>query len=115
MQRTGARRITASIRCGPLGTSEGSCVQTEYEQILRELQKSRVDGEEFIRLRRQIEALRPLLERLALLRRLEKEQDNQRRTLLAEWEDIKAAEFRTFDQAARNVSDRAPQPTYKWT
>ena len=34
-------------------------VQAEYEQILRELQKSRVDGEEFMRLRRQIEQLRP--------------------------------------------------------
>jgi len=30
-------------------------VQASYEKILRELQKSRVDGEEFIRLRRQIE------------------------------------------------------------
>ena len=35
-------------------------VQEVYEKILRELQKSRVDGEEFIRLRRQIEELRPL-------------------------------------------------------
>ena len=79
-------------------------VQAEYERILRELQKSRVDGEEFIRLRRQIEGLRPLQERLELLRRLEKEHSNQRRTLLAEWEDVKAAEFRTLDEAARKVS-----------
>ncbi len=79
-------------------------VQAEYERILRELQKLRVDGEEFIRLRRQIEELRPLQERLALLRRLEEEQANQRRALLAEWEDVKAAEFRTLDEAARKVS-----------
>ena len=79
-------------------------VQAEYERILRELQKSRVDGEEFIRLRRHIEELRPLQERLALLRRLEKEHANQRRTLLAEWEDVKAAEFRTLDKAAKKVS-----------
>ena len=79
-------------------------VQAEYERILRELQKSRVDGEEFIRLRRQIEELRPLQERLAVLKRLEKEHANQRRTLLAEWEDVKAAEFRTLDEAARKVS-----------
>ncbi|MDE2823094.1 MAG: AAA family ATPase, partial [Chloroflexota bacterium] len=64
-------------------------VQAEYERILRELQKSRVDGEEFIRLRRQVEALRPLQERLAIMRRLETEQSKQRRTLLAEWEDVK--------------------------
>ena len=81
-------------------------VQAEYERILRELQKSRVDGEEFIRLRRQIEELRPLQERLVLLRRLEKEHADQRRTLLAEWEDIKASEFRTLDEAARKVSNK---------
>lgn len=81
-------------------------VQAEYERILRELQKSRVDGEEFIRLRRQIEELRPLQERLVVLRRLEKEHADQRRTLLAEWEDIKASEFRTLDEAAREVSNK---------
>ena len=79
-------------------------VQAEYERILRDLQKSRVDGEEFIRLRRQIEELRPLQERLTLLRRLQAEHDNQRRALLAEWEDVKAAEFRALDEAARKVS-----------
>ncbi len=79
-------------------------VQTEYEKILRELQKLRVDGEEFISLRRQIEELRPLQERLALLQQLEKEHTNRRRTLLAEWEDVKAAEFRTLDKAAKKVS-----------
>lgn len=79
-------------------------VQTEYERILRELQASRVDGEEFISLRRQIEELRPLQERLSLLRRVEKEQANQRRELIVEWEDIKAAEFRALDKAARKVS-----------
>ena len=79
-------------------------VHAEYEAILRDLQKSRVDGEEFIRLRRQIEELRPLEERLAILQRLEKEHANQRRTLIAEWEDVKAAEFRTLDEVARKVS-----------
>lgn len=79
-------------------------VQTAYEQILRDLQKSSVDGEEFIRLRRQVEELRPLQERLAVLRRIESEHADQRRTLLAEWEDIKAAEFRNLDKAASRVS-----------
>ena len=43
-------------------------------------------------------------ERLALLRRLEAERTDQRRALLAEWEDVKAAEFRILDAAARKVS-----------
>lgn len=80
-------------------------VQAEYERILRELQKSRIDGEEFIRLRRQIEELRPLRERLALLRRAEREHDDRRRALLAEWEDLKAQEFRRLDRAAKKVSN----------
>ena len=79
-------------------------VQAAYEKILRELQKSGVDGEEFIRLRRQIEALRPLRESQASLQRVEKEQSDRRRGLLAEWEDLKAEAFRHLDRAARKVS-----------
>jgi PHP domain len=79
-------------------------VQTAYEKILRELQKSRVDGEDFMRLRRQIEELRPLRERLALLQRLEKEHSARRKALLAEWVDVQAEEFRALDRAAKNVS-----------
>ncbi len=81
-------------------------VQAAYEKILRELQKSRVEGEEFIRLRRRIEELRPLRERLALLQRLEKEHGDRRRTLLAEWEDTKGEEFRALDRAAKKVNRR---------
>lgn len=81
-------------------------VQAAYEKILRELQRSAVDGQEFIRLRREIENLRPLGERKSLLERLEKELLERRRTLLAEWEDIKAAEFRNFDRAAKAVSKK---------
>jgi DNA repair ATPase RecN len=81
-------------------------VQAAYEKILRELQKSRVDGEEFIRLRRQIEELRPLRERLSLVRRGEKEHADRRRALLAEWEDFKAEEFRRLDRAAKKVNQK---------
>ena len=79
-------------------------VQADYEKVLRELQKSRVDGEEFIRLRRQIEALRPLRESQASLRRVEKEQSDRRRGLLADWEDLKGETFRHLDRAARKVN-----------
>jgi DNA repair ATPase RecN len=81
-------------------------VQAAYEKILRELQKSRVDGEEFIRLRRQIEELRPLRERQASARRTGKEHDDYRRKLLAEWEDFKAQEFRRLDAAAKKVNTK---------
>lgn len=79
-------------------------VQAAYERILRDLQRSSVDGEEFMRLRRQIEDLRPLQERLKVRRGHEAEHFRQRRTLLAEWENVKASEFQALDQAARKVS-----------
>jgi PHP family Zn ribbon phosphoesterase len=81
-------------------------VQAAYEKILRELQKSRVDGEEFIRLRRRIEELRPLRERQQQVQRLAQEHADRRRKLLADWEDFKAKEFRRLDRAAQKVSRR---------
>lgn len=81
-------------------------VQAAYEKILRELQKSRVDGEEFIRLRRQIEELRPLRERKKQAQNLEKEQADRRRNLLVDWENSKAEEFRSLDRAAKKVGQQ---------
>ena len=78
--------------------------QADYEKILRELQKSKVDGEEFIQLRKQIEELRPLKERKELLQRDLKEHEDNRRNLLAEWEDLKAEEFRQLERAAKKVT-----------
>ena len=79
-------------------------VQLGYERKLRELQKARVDGEEFIQLRRRIEALRPLKDRQSTLRRDEEDFRNHRLRLLAEWEDTKAEDFRALERAAKNVS-----------
>ena len=79
-------------------------VQSAYEEKLRALQKSRIDGEEFIRLRRRIETLRPLKERQAALERAEAEYRNHRRNLLAEWEDTKAEEFRALERAGKRVT-----------
>ncbi len=79
-------------------------VDRSYEHILRGLDKSAADGEEFIRLRRAIESLRPVRERRPLLQRLELEHSGRRRALLAEWEEIKAEEFRRLDRAANQVT-----------
>lgn len=79
-------------------------IDAAYQSILRELQKSAVDGEEFIRLRRDIENLQPLSKRRALLERVVDEHMDRRRQLLAEWEDVKAEEFRDLSRAARKVS-----------
>ena len=79
-------------------------VEAGYQQILRELQKSAVEGEEFIQLRREIEGLRPLRERRVLLQRVEAEHRERRRGLAAEWEDLKAEAFRHLSSAAKTVS-----------
>lgn len=79
-------------------------VQADYEKILRELQKSKVDGEEFIQLRHRIEDLRPLKEREAALQRDLKELEDQRRNFLAEWADIKTSEYQQLDRAAKKVN-----------
>ena len=79
-------------------------VQTAHEKILRELQKSKIDGEEFIRLRHQIEELRPLKERQSMFQRDLKDLEDQRRNFLAEWEDLKTAAYRQLDRAAKKVN-----------
>jgi hypothetical protein len=78
--------------------------EATYEKLLRELQKSKVDGEEFIRLRRQIEELRPLREKRDGFHRELVTQEARRRQLLADWEDAKASEYRTIEVAAKKVS-----------
>ena len=75
-----------------------------YEDLLRELHKSKIDGAEFIRLRKQIEELRPLKEKEESLRRDLASHDAHRRKLLSEWEDTKASEYREFQGAAKKVS-----------
>ena len=81
-------------------------VKSGYDKILRELQKEKVDGAEFLRLQEQIEELRPMKEkreaRVAALKDLE----SKRRTMLAEWEDAKAQEFRILDRAGKKVNKR---------
>jgi len=81
-----------------------STIDQQYEAILRELQKSAVDGEEFIRLRRTIESLRPLQERRSVLEKLRNEENKRRRRLLDEWEGVKATQFRELSKAAKQVT-----------
>ncbi len=80
--------------------------EQNYERILRELKAEGHDGSEYVSIKDQVERLRPKeadrgtrMERLSILQR-------ERRELLAQWEDAKAADFRTLQQAARRVSRR---------
>lgn len=79
-------------------------IEEAYEKLLRELQKSKIDGAEFIRLRKQIEELRPLKDKKESLKRDLTAHEANRRKLLAEWEDAKASEYREIQSAAKKVS-----------
>lgn len=79
-------------------------IEETYEKLLRELQKSKIDGAEFIRLRQQIEELRPLKDRKKTLKRDLATHEAHRRKLLSEWEDLKASEYRETEKAAKQVS-----------
>jgi ABC-type lipoprotein export system ATPase subunit len=79
-------------------------IEETYEKLLRELQKVKIDGAEFIRLRQQIEELRPLRDRKEVLKRDLSTHQAHRRKLLSEWEDIQASEYREIQNAAKKVS-----------
>jgi len=83
---------------------EKSKAQQEYEQLLRELQKDRIDGNEFIQLREQMERMRPIQERLSILERTLVEQQSIRFRLIAEWIDLTGQAFRRIEKAAKSVT-----------
>lgn len=81
-------------------------VEELYEKTLRELQKAKIDGGEYVRLKEQIEALRPLrAHRTELEERLANER-KARQAKLVEWENAKAEQFRALSKAAKKVTRR---------
>jgi predicted ATPase len=80
--------------------------QHEYEKLLRELQKEAIDGEEFVRISRQIEGLKPLKDRQEKLNREKEALSVRRRNLLTDWEELKGAEFRSLEKAAKRVNKK---------
>ncbi len=94
----------ASIRS--VWNEQRKAVEETYELLLRDLQKSRIDGAEFIQLRKQIEELRPLKDRLTSLGKDLETHEAHRRKLLSEWEDVKGREHREIAEAARKISKK---------
>ena len=79
-------------------------IEAAYRDILRRLQEGATDGEHFIQLQRETEALRPLRQRKELLARAEQEHRERRTKLLADWESLMEEEFRSLDEAASAVT-----------
>ncbi len=105
--RYGEALVNADAGLAEVGTDwdkRKQRVLEAYEQILRDLQKSKIDGAEFMRLRQQIEELQPLRERLAALQRDLREHEEHRRKLLTEWNDLRSEEYRQLERAAKKVN-----------
>ena len=81
-------------------------VEATYQSKLRELQKDKIDGDEFIKLRQQIEELQPLRERKEVLARDQAAYINNRRKLIDEWENLQGTEYRSLEKAAKKVSNK---------
>ena len=79
-------------------------VQQRYEKLLRELQRASVDGAEFIRLRKQLEDLKPLRDRKKVLDKQLKEETDRRGELLVQWEEVLRMEFQEIQAAAQSVN-----------
>ena len=79
-------------------------VQKDYEEKLRLLQKSQIDGEEFIRLRHKIERLEPISRQMKVLERTSSELKERRRKLLDEWEEAKDEELEALALVSHDVT-----------
>jgi len=88
--------------------TEKSATKEAYEQALRELQKEKIDGDEFIRLRREIERLKPLKDKRTKLETRMKTLQQKHRNDLATWEDLKNEDFQKLERAAKKVSRELP-------
>jgi len=101
--------VTANTELTALRTQweiRQQAVDATYQSLLRELQKDKIDGKEFIDLRHQIEELRPLRERKDALTRDRATHQVNRRKLVDEWENLQSTEYRPLDKAAKKVTKK---------
>ncbi len=88
--------------------AERVATQEAYEMALRNLQREKIDGDEFIRLRAEIERLKPLQDQKTRLQVRMKGLAQKRRNELASWEDLKREDFQKLERAAKKVSRELP-------
>lgn len=80
--------------------------ESEYQEVLRELQEDDIDAAEFIRLKERIEQLKPLRTKKETVKKLLKQAQQERRNLLQEWEDVQQKEYQAYNEACRRVTDQ---------
>lgn len=82
--------------------------QSAYDQTLRELQREHIDGEEFMRLQRDLARLAPIEGHLEVAERSLKDLQQARRNDLVKWEDAKRERYQRLERAAKKVSKDLP-------
>ena len=83
-----------------------SSIDETYEVHLRELQKSNINGDEFIENREKIEALRPLDEAHTSLTQNLNTLNTERLDLLEKWDEAKLSYFETIKEVANRISEK---------
>ncbi len=81
-------------------------VEQEYHRTLRELRRDAIDGQAFIDLRREVEALEPLSSKAQRVRAEEEELRRERQSLVTELQESFRLEFAGLQKAARHVNER---------
>lgn len=87
---------------------EKTAAQSAYDNTLRELQREHIDGEEFMRLQRDLARLVPIEGQLDAAERTLKELQQARRNDLVKWEDAKRERYQRLERAAKKVSRELP-------
>lgn len=79
-------------------------IEAQYAEILRQLQRDSIDGEELIKLRRQIARLKPLDAQLTVAEKQLRTAYEARRRAVTKLDEVRAARFRALERAAKKVS-----------
>ena len=81
-----------------------SAADAAFQAQLRELQTQKIDGTEFLQLRRQIDVLQPLEKRRTVLLTEQEAAEQRRRNLLAEWDTVLRKEKDDLEKTANRVN-----------
>ena len=79
-------------------------IDSEYKEILRGLSSEAANAEDFIRIQREVEELRPLKVKRQLLEQEEREHRINRQTLLTEWRECNSRRLKSLQEAAGKVN-----------
>jgi hypothetical protein len=90
-------------------TKRKQSLDREYQKTLRDLQRDKIDGAEFMHLRKEVDELQPLEKQSAELTVKRERLLEERRTLLADWRDLLQKEHQQRERAAKRIKNKLPR------